>query len=210
MIEIHYGLIKKSNPLYTKKIIAFKKCCCDKNNSFIKRQLNILQDRLFTLIEASKLKYYCRMTKTQLILKEIQKLSGHFLNNKKIRLFPPLFDANGFITNFKKKADLFNFPFAKQCSLIWTNGELPARSTFYTDNRLSTVRFSHEDVAKIIQNLNPNKAHRHDNISTRILKTRDSNIYKPSEIIFKEALSTVLFPSEWIKIKHRSYPAKRL
>ena len=30
---------------------------------------------------------------------------------------------------------------------------------FYTENRLSTVSFSHTDVDKIIQNLNPNKGH---------------------------------------------------
>ena len=62
MIEIHHGLIKKSNPLYTKKNTAFKKFRCDRNNSFIKRQLNIFQDRIITAIQASKQKYYCRMT----------------------------------------------------------------------------------------------------------------------------------------------------
>ena len=41
---------------------AFKNFPCDRNISFIKRQLNILQDRLITSTEASKQKYYCRMT----------------------------------------------------------------------------------------------------------------------------------------------------
>ena len=43
MIEMHHGLKTKSNPLHTKKA-AFKKFPCDRNNSFIKKQLNMLQD----------------------------------------------------------------------------------------------------------------------------------------------------------------------
>ena len=39
-----------------------------------------------------------------------------FLNYKKIPLIPPLFYQNCFITNFKEKAELFNFFFADQCS----------------------------------------------------------------------------------------------
>ena len=66
--------------------------------------------------------------------------------------------------------------------------------------RLSTVSFSHEDVGKIIQNLNPNKAHDHDNISILMLKKCGSTIYRQLEIIFKEVLSTGLFPSDWEKL----------
>ena len=76
---------------------------------------------------------------------------------------------------------------------------LPSNFTFYTDNRLSTVTFSQDDIRKIIQNLNPNKAHGHDNISIRMLKICGWFIYGPLELIFKEALSTGLFPSNWKK-----------
>ena len=70
---------------------------------------------------------------------------------------------------------------------------------FYTDHRLPTASLSHEDVGKIIQNLNPNKAHGHNNISIRMLNMCGWTIYRPLQIIFKETLSTVLFPSEWEK-----------
>ena len=43
--------------------------------------------------------------------------------------------------------------------------KLPSSFTLYTDNRLSTVTFSQDDIGKIIQNLNPNKAHGYDDIS---------------------------------------------
>ena len=137
-----------------------------------------------------------KLTNTQKSSKAYWLLLKGFLNNKKIPLIPPLFQENRFITDFKEKAELFNSFFAKQCSLIRNDSELPTSLTFYTNNRLSTVSFSHEDVGKIIQNLNPNKAHGHDNISIRMLKICDSTIYRPLEIIFKEALSTGLFPSE--------------
>ena len=68
-----------------------------------------------------------------------------------------------------------------------------------TDNRLSSVRFSQDDIAKIIQNLDQNKAHGHDNISIRMLKICGSSIYKPLEMIFKQCIETGFFPSEWKK-----------
>ena len=77
--------------------------------------------------------------------------------------------------------------------------KLPSNFTLCTDNRLSTVTFSQDDIGKIIQNLNPNKAHGHDNISIRMLKICVSYIYGPLELILKEALSTGLLASNWKK-----------
>ena len=68
-----------------------------------------------------------------------------------------------------------------------------------TDNRLSFVSFSHDKIAKVIQNLDPNKAHGHDNISIRMVKVCGPSIYKPLEIIFNQCLETGIFPSEWKK-----------
>ena len=63
---------------------------------------------------------------------------------------------------------------------------LPSNFTLYTDNLLSTVTFSQDDIGKIIQSLNPSKAHRHDNISIRMPKLYGSSNYGPLELIFKE------------------------
>ena len=70
------------------------------------------------------------------------------------------------ITDFKEKAEFFNSFFSKQCSLRANHSELPSLS-FRTNKRISSVTFSAEDI---IQGLNPNKAHRHDNISICMLK----------------------------------------
>ena len=107
-----------------------------------------------------------------------------FLNNKKI--VSPLFYENCFVTNFKEKAELFNSFFADQCSLISNASKLSSNFTLYTDNRPSTVTFSQDDVVKVIQNLNPNKFHGHDNISIRMLKIYGSSLYGPLELIFIE------------------------
>ena len=88
-----------------------------------------------------------------------------FLNSKKIPLIPSLFYKNCFRTNFIEKAEPFNSFFADQCSLMSNASKLPSNFTLYTDNRLSTVTFLQDDIGKIIYNINPNKAHGHDNIS---------------------------------------------
>ena len=57
---------KKIKSLIYEKNTAFKKFRCNRNNRFIKRQLNIFRDHTITSIEASKQKYYCRMTNKQI------------------------------------------------------------------------------------------------------------------------------------------------
>ena len=47
-----------------------------------------------------------------------------------------------------------------------------------------TMRFSENGIAKIIPNLDPNKAHGHDEISIRMLKIGLNTISKRLECIF--------------------------
>ena len=121
------------------------------------------------------------------------------LNDKKIPLIPSLYYDNGFITDFKEKAEFFNSFFSKQYSLISNNSSLSNYINYTTEKRLSTVALSVEAIGKIIQNLDSNKAHGHDNISIRMLKICGDSIYEPLEIIFRQALLTGAFPSEWKK-----------
>ena len=174
-----------------------------KSNSQLLSKLNLLQEQLYFLINKSKQNYYSRvaskLTNVQRNSKTYWSLLNRFLNNKKIPLIPPLFHENKFVTDFKEKAELFNALYAKQCSLIKNSSKLPSHLHYLTDNRLSSVSFSQDDIAKIIQNLDPNKAHGHDNISIRMLKICGSSIYKPLEMIFKQCIETGVFPSEWKK-----------
>ena len=125
------------------------------------------------MISKSKQNYYSRvaskLTDVQRNSKTYWSLLNRFLN-KKIPLIQPLFHENKFVTDSKEKAKLFNAFFAKQCSLMKNSSKLPLHLHYLTDNHLSSVSFSQDDIAKIIQNLDPNKAHGHDNISICMLK----------------------------------------
>ena len=101
--------------------------------------------------------------------------------------------------DFKEKAELFNSHFTTQCFLISNSSKLLLHIKYLIDNRLSFVSFSHDKIAKVIQNLDPNKAHGHDNISIHMFKVCGPSIYKPLEIIFNQCLETGVFPSEWKK-----------
>ena len=79
------------------------------------------------------------------------------------------------------------------------HSELPTSLSFQTDKRLSSLTFSAEDIGKIIQDLDHNKAHEHDNISIRMLKICGDTICKPLEMIYSQALTSGSFPSEWKK-----------
>ena len=122
-----------------------------------------------------------------------------FLNNRKIPVIPPLFHNNKVVTDFKEKAELFNSFFAKQCSLIKNASKLTPRLHVLTDKLLSTVKFVNTDILKIIQNLNPNKAHGHDKISIRMLKICGNSLRRPLELIFNDCLVNGIFPSVWKK-----------
>ena len=112
-----------------------------------------------------------------------------------------MFHENKFVTSFKEKAELFHAIFAKQYSLIKNSSKFPSHLHYLIDSRLSSVSFSQDDTAKIVQNVDPNKVLGHDKISIRMLKICGSSIYKPLEMIFKQCIETGVFPSEWKKAK---------
>ena len=50
---------------------------------------------------------------------------NRLLNNKKIPIIPPVLFEGKLISNFEKKAELFNNHFASQCSLVENASTLP-------------------------------------------------------------------------------------
>ena len=155
------------------------------------------------MINTAKQNYYSKIVEkfqnTQASSKAYWSLLKIFLNNKKIPIIPPLYPKNDFVIDFKKKAELFNSFFADQCSLISNSSELPNKLEYLTQGLLSSITFSKDDIAKMIQNLDPNKAHGHDQISIRMLKLCSTSICKPLEIIFYQCLETGTFPNDWKK-----------
>ena len=192
---------KKIRALIQEKNVAFKNCRNNSSDVDLTCRLKFLQACLNASVEAVKEKYYHntvnKLINTQKKSKVYWSLLKIFLNNKKIPIIPPLFYEDCFITDFKEKAQFFNF--SKQCSLIPNSSSLPVDVNYITDKRLSTVIFPAKDIGKIIQNLDSNKAYRHDNISICMLKICGDSICVPLEMIFKQALLTGVFPSEWKK-----------
>ena len=83
--------------------------------------------------------------------------------------------------------------------LIENDSKLSCHLNYKTDKRLLTANFSIDDIVKVLQNLEPNKAHGPDKISIRMLQLYGISIYKPLELIFKHAMESGFFPSEWKK-----------
>ena len=80
---------------------------------------------------------------------------------------------------------------------------LPSELPLRTDITLSSCHFTKHDILRIINNLNLNKVHGHDEISIRIRSIRKicgDSVCRPLNIIFKAYLRTGKFPLEWKKI----------
>ena len=103
-----------------------------------------------------------------------------------------------FETDFGKKAGIFNVFFANQCSIINNGSTLPAIS-YKTNKRLRNLIISSQDLCKIIKNLNPNKAHGHDNISIKMVQICGDSIIPPLKMIFESAIKSSHFPDSWKK-----------
>ena len=69
-----------------------------------------------------------------------------------------------------------------------------------------TVNLSIYDTAKILQNLEPNKAHGHDKISIRMLRLCDNSICKPVDLILKQSMESNSSPTEWKKMELKNSP----
>ena len=136
--------------------------------------MNYLQNQLKHLTESNKERYYLRISKKFMDpmtnSKTYWSILKSLLNNKKTPCIPPLFNQNKYVTDFKKKAELFNCFFAKQCSVIDNSSELPSNILKKADKSISTVTFTSDDIATLIQNLEPNKAPGHGMLSIHMLK----------------------------------------
>ena len=109
-------------------------------------------------------------------------------------LIPPLFHGNEYVTDFKKKAELFNSIFATQCSLKSNTSEVSFNLHYTTEKRLDAVNCSTNDIDEIIQNLDPNKAHGHNKLSTRMMEIYSKSICKPLELMLNRHTNTSSFP----------------
>ena len=117
-----------------------------------------------------------------------------FVNGKKTPSIPPLSVNNKLISNFKEKANIFNDFFVQECQPIANNSILPTNQIFYTQNRLRDFDIDCGKISKLINSLNPHKAHGHDGISIQMVKLCYLTITEPLWIIYKNCLQQGVFP----------------
>ena len=71
--------------------------------------------------------------------------------------------------------------------------------SFASDCRINDFLIQHDNVLKIIRDLNPAKAHGYDGISIRMIKMCAVSIVVLLMIIFNKALTTSVYPDIWKK-----------
>jgi hypothetical protein len=70
-----------------------------------------------------------------------------------------------------------------------------------TNNKISDINISVQEIADTIQILHPNKASGPDIISHKMLKLCRNNIALPLQIIFNKSLQQSKYPTNW-KLAH--------
>ena len=83
--------------------------------------------------------------------------------------------------------------------MIGNSSELPLNLHYTTEKRLDTLNFCSNNIEKIIQNLDRNKAHGHGTISICMIKICGKSICKPLQLIFNQCIDTGSFLLEWEK-----------
>ena len=182
----------------------FQKVLKDPFNLLLSQDFTEIQKLVVSELENSKQDYYKRLAQKLISNRKVNPkfywtMLKTLLSDTKIPCIPPLIAENKFVTDFEKKAELFNIFFAKQCSVINNDSSLPTSMFSWTNKTLSEIRFCDDDILKIINNLDSNKAHSHDMISIRMLKLCGNSICKPLRIIFKNCLAKGYFPEMWKK-----------
>ena len=153
----------------------FQKLLSDPFDILLRQQFNTIQEKVVENLENSKQSYYWNLSQK---LISNQKVNPKFywsmlktlVSDSKIPCIPPLIVDDKFISDFQKKAELFNDFFAKQCHLIDNDSSLPNNEILLTNESLHNIEFCEKDIYEIIQKLDLHKAHGHDMISVRMLK----------------------------------------
>ena len=161
--------------LIERKNNIFQKLLKDPFDILLRQKFNTIQEKVVVNLENSKQSYYWNLSQN---LISNQKVNPNFfwsmlktlVIDSKIPCIPPLIVDDKFISDFQKKAELFNDSFAKQCFLIDNDSSLLNNEILLTNESLHNIEFCEKDIYEIIQKLDPHKAHGHDMISFRMLK----------------------------------------
>ena len=169
------------------------------NEDFAK--LEYLRNEIDNLISKSKKEYYQntnrKLNDPLTSSKTYWPIMKTFFNGKKVPVIPSLLFNGAFVTDFQKKANIFNSLFSRQGILVSNNSVLSREFTYMAEEDIQSVTFSESDVIKIIKALDVNKAHGHDNISVRIIKLCTNSVAHPLTLIFQNSMAAGTFATQW-------------
>ena len=153
------------------------------------------------ILEAKK-NYILKMTKkladSNTSPKTYWAILNRLLYNKKIPTIPHLLADGKLVSDFCKKANIFNNIFASICTHIDNTSYLPSFS-YRTGGRIKSCHVTENDILAIIKTLDPNIAHGYDNISIRMIKICSQSLTLPLKIIFEHSIKKGKFPEIWKK-----------
>ena len=118
---------------------------------------------------------------------------NRLLYNKKLHKIPPLLVDGKVVSDFCKKANIFNTFFASICTPIDNTSCLPSLS-YRTGSRIKSFQVTENDILAIIKSLNPC-----DNISIKMIKICSQSFILPLKIISEHSLKIGKFPKIWKK-----------
>ena len=131
------------------------KSISNKSNFLYLQNINDWQAQTKTLIDISKHNYFSRISeklkRTSINTKCYWSWLKTFLNNNKIACIPPLYHADKFVFDFKKKSKVFKNYSAQNCSVINNNSTVPERTFYQIDASLAKIVFTTGDTANIIK-----------------------------------------------------------
>ena len=123
--------------------------------------------------------------------KNNSKLCLRELQIEKLKTFPH-FDNRIYVTNCRHKAKIFNAYFADRCKISDT-GSVLLEFISKTNESLSHINISSDQIVDIIQKYNTTKAHGRDDISVAKHQLAHTGV----AFIFQKCVITGTFPDPW-------------
>ena len=136
------------------------------NHKQLLDRLKDLQIQLNFLIDKSERKYYLRITSKLSDIGKVLRLLGPFQKvpwmSKKFHVSHHYLKQRIYYRFQSKKNRTFQLILCKLVFLNNGNSELPSNLSCKTNQKLSSVEITNDDIIKLIAKLIPNKAHGHD------------------------------------------------
>ena len=128
--------------------------------------------------------------------KSYWKIINRVMNKSRAPIIPPLLVNNVFILNCREKAKYFTDFFSQQCKPIINGSVLPTLN-YFTDKRVDHIAIENDEIISLIRKINPTKATGSDEISGQMLLLCGESVVLPLQIIFRNILSTSIYPHMW-------------